>query len=267
MEIVSTIATIVTILKAVKEAIDAATDVVESVDNFIVTFRKTVDDFKNTVTEVVVMFDSDGDGENDREEVVYKIYQTLPDFETGLCICNKGDEIGLGLPMFKIVDGTEFGDLLAEAPSVPLADLPDLPVLPDTSDITDLPELPELPVIRKEYPIVTANDKYLLYDVNNDGSNEIVMVYADVTGDGINDFLVGVDEDDNGLLDASSNYEFYPVGSEAFEYLIEGIETEDSIMTKEIDQYSVAEGLLALILLFSVINFIRGLFVRRDYLR
>lgn len=258
MEIISTIATIVSVLKAVKEAVDAATELVESIDNFIITFRKTVDDFKNTVTEVVVIFDSDGDGENDTEEVVYRIYQTLPDYETGLCICNNGNEIGLGLPMFEIIDGREFPDLLAKAPSVPLADLP---TLPDTSEIVDIEPF-------REYPIITGNDKYLIADLYDDGFNDIISPAGDITGDGVNDWFVIVDEDDNGLPDASPNFEFYPVGSEAFEYLIEGIgQADDGIMTKRVDNYTVTEGLLALILLFSVFSFIRGLFRRSDYFK
>lgn len=273
MEIISTIASLVAVLTAVKEAVDAVTGVVQSVDNFVVTFRKTVDDFKNTVTEVVVIFDSDGDGENDREEVVYRIYQTLPDYETGFCICNKGNEIGLGLPMFEIIDGCELSELLLEAPSVPLAGLP---AFPDTSDGSDFPELPDISDIidiepsfeHKDYPIITGNDKYFIADLHNDGYNDIFSPAGDITGDGINDWKVIVDYDDNGLPDASPNQPFYPVGSDEFEYLIESIgQGDNGIMTKEIDKYSVSEALLSLILLFSVINFIRGLFRRSDYLR
>lgn len=270
MELVSGIATIVAVLKAVKEAVDAATELVQSVDDFIVTFRKTVDDFKNTVTEVVVIFDSDGDGENDREEVVYRIYQTLPDYETGFCICNKSNEIGLGLPMFEIIDGRDFPGLLAKAPSVPLAELPEisepseLPELPDISDIVEIEPTPSF----REYPVITGNDKYFIADLHNDGFNDIISPAGDITGDGINDWLVIVDDDDNGLPDASPNFAFYPVGSEAFEYFIESTgKADDSIMTKEIDKYNVSEALLALILLFTFINFVRGLFRRSDYLR
>lgn len=43
--------------------------------------------------------------------------------------------------------------------------------------------------------------------------------------------------------------------------------SENGVMEKKLDNYSVTEGLLALILLFTVINFIRGLFTRKDYLR
>lgn len=43
--------------------------------------------------------------------------------------------------------------------------------------------------------------------------------------------------------------------------------SENGIMNKRIDNYSVTEALLALILLFTFINFVRGLFRRSDYLR
>ncbi len=43
--------------------------------------------------------------------------------------------------------------------------------------------------------------------------------------------------------------------------------SENGIMEKKLDNYSVTEGLLALVLLFTVINFVRGLFRRKDIYR
>lgn len=43
--------------------------------------------------------------------------------------------------------------------------------------------------------------------------------------------------------------------------------SENGIMNKKLDNYSVTEGLLALLLLFTVINFVRGLFRRKDIYR
>lgn len=43
--------------------------------------------------------------------------------------------------------------------------------------------------------------------------------------------------------------------------------SENGIMSKKLDNYSVTEGLLALVLLFTVINFVRGLFRRKDIYR
>lgn len=270
MEIVSTVVTIVEVLIAVNEAVTAATELVQSVDDFVVTFRKTVDDCKNTITEVVVIFDSDGDGENDREEVVYRIYQTLPDYETGYCICIKDGEIGLGLPMFEIIDGRELPELLSNAPSVLLVELPEvsepseLPEIPGISEIIDIEPSPDY----IEYPIISGNDRYYLADLHNDGSNDIFCPAGDITGDGINDWKSIVVDDESGLPLASPNQSFFPVGSEAFEYLIESTgQADDGIMTKEIDKYNVSEALLALILLFTFISFVRGLFRRSDYLK
>lgn len=42
---------------------------------------------------------------------------------------------------------------------------------------------------------------------------------------------------------------------------------DNNVMSKQLDNYSVTEGLLALLLLFTVLNFIRGLFVRKDVFR
>lgn len=43
--------------------------------------------------------------------------------------------------------------------------------------------------------------------------------------------------------------------------------SENGIMSKKLDNYSVTEGLLALVLLFTAINFVRGLFRRKDIYR
>lgn len=43
--------------------------------------------------------------------------------------------------------------------------------------------------------------------------------------------------------------------------------SDNGIMSKKLDNYSVTEGLLALVLLFTAINFVRGLFRRKDIYR
>lgn len=43
--------------------------------------------------------------------------------------------------------------------------------------------------------------------------------------------------------------------------------SENGIMDKKLDNYSVTEGLLALVLLFTAVNFVRGLFRRKDIYR
>lgn len=252
MDIITGIYAFIGVLKAVNEAIDAVTDFVQSVDNLIVSLRKTVDDFKNTVTEVVVIYDSDGDGENDTEEVVYRIYQTLPDYETGFCICNKGSEIGLGMPMFEIIDGRAFPDFLVKSPS-PYT----IPVLSEDSDI-----ILDSGVDVQEYPIVTGNDKYLLVDLDDDGYNDVISPTADITGDGINDWFKIIDGDGNGLPDASPNAPFYTVGSEAFNELV-GYSEDDLALTKPFENYSVSEALLFIIAVCSLFGFFCKIFKRR----
>lgn len=254
MEIITGIFTFIEVCKAVKGAIDAVADVVQSVDNLIVSLRKTVDDFKNTVTEVVVSYDSDGDGENDTEEVVYRIYQTLPDYETGLCICNKGNEIGLGMPMFEIIDGRDFPRLLADVPSAAM-----FSEFPETSDIVT-----DHPAVVHNYPVVTGNDKYLLADLDNDGYNDVLSPAADITGDGINDWFKIVDADGNGLPDASPNYTFYTVGSEAFNELV-GYRKDDLALTKPFAYYSVSEALLFIVSACALFGFFCKIFKRRKF--
>lgn len=43
--------------------------------------------------------------------------------------------------------------------------------------------------------------------------------------------------------------------------------SENGIMNKQVDNYSVSEALLAAILLFTFLNFVRGLFRRSDYFK
>lgn len=194
--------------------------------------KKVVDGAGNVITQIVYSFDSDGDGVNDSEEVLYSLNTIIPDLSDGYCLCNKGNEIGLGMPQFEIVDGNDITGFL------------------DTD-------------------IITGNDNGFIVDFDNDGANDDVLIpLPDFTGDGFSDWGWLVDRDDNGLPDVSPYSPFYPIGSEEYTYIIEqsGV-SEGSIMTTKIDEYSVTQGLLALILLFMFLNFVRGLFRRSDYFK
>lgn len=194
--------------------------------------RKVVDSAGNVVTQIVHQFDSDGDGENDSEEIIYTLDTLIPDLDDGYCLCNKGNDIGLGFPQFEIISGMDIAEYI------------------DTD-------------------IITGNDDGFIIDLDNDGANDDVLIpLPDFTGDGCSDWGWLVDDDDNGLPDVSPYSPFYPVGSEEYTYILEqsGI-TDDGIMSKKVNSYTVTEALLALILLFTVINFVRGLFRRGDFFK
>lgn len=219
------------ILALILQALEAAlSKAIETGINYII--KKAVDEAGNIITQIVYEYDSDGDGENDSEEVIYTLNTVIPDLDNGYCLCNKGNEIGLGLPQFEIIDGTEISDYI-------------------------------------DIPTITGNNDGFIIDFDNDGANDDVFIpLPDFTGDGLRDWGWLVDLDDNGLPDVSPYSPFYPIGSEEYHYIIElSGRGDNGIMTKPVDDYTVTEGLLALILLFTVISFVRGLFRRKDIYR
>ena len=80
--------------------------------NYII--RKTVDALGNTVTEILYKYDSDGDGIEDAEQVIYTLDTCIPDMSEGYAIVNKGDEIGIGLPQYELVDAVDMVDRLVD---------------------------------------------------------------------------------------------------------------------------------------------------------
>ena len=143
--------------------------------NYII--RKTVDALGNTVTEILYKYDSDGDGIEDAEQVIYTLDTCIPDMSEGYAIVNKGDEIGIGLPQYELVDAVDMVDRLVD--------------------------------------MVTGNNNgYLI------GDDVYVPLPFDYTGDGQLDWGRVVDEDGNGIPDASDNAPFYPVGSDGYNSFI-----------------------------------------------
>lgn len=215
------------ILQALAAALEKA---VEEGIKYVI--KKVVDSAGNVVTKIIYEYDSDGDGIMDSEQEIYTLETMIPSLDNGYCLCNKGNEIGLGLPQFKLVDGSEIVDLIG----------------------TD---------------IITGNNNGYIADLDGDGENDDILIpLPDFSGDGWDDWGWLVDDDDNGLPDVSPYSPFYPVGSPEYTYIIEQqTPTEKTIMEKPVDSYNVTEGLLALILIFVGLDFVRGLFTRKDVFR
>lgn len=250
------------IITLILQAIEAAlAEAAEYAIKYII--KKVVDETGRVITQIIYEYDSDGDGINDSEEILYTLNMIIPDLDSGYCLCNNGDELGLGFPQYKLLDGFEIGEYL-------------------TTDI------------------ITGNDDGFIVDLDNDGDIDDILVPFgfDVTGDGQNDWGWIIDDDDNGFPDASPDAPFYPVGSPEYHSITEGSEgrssiivvsgdgtltvydmdgtitaedcdtayslwvSENGIMDKQMDNYSVTEGLLFLLVLISVGYFIRGLFKR-----
>lgn len=247
------------ILKALEAALEKA---IEGAIKYII--RKIVDETGRVITQIIYEYDSDGDGVNDSEEILYTLDMLIPDLDNGYCLVNNGDEIGLGLPQYKILDGFEIGDYIG----------------------TD---------------IVTGNDDGFIVDYDGDGEDDDVIIPFDFdfTGDGQNDWGWLIDDDDNGIPDASPIAPFYPVGTPEYHEISErsagessiivvsgdgtltvydmngNITAEDcdtayslwvsenGIMNKPISWYSVTEGILLIFFIVGLFKVAAKIFRRR----
>lgn len=229
--------------------------------------RRIVDGFNNFCVQLGI--DENGNGVLDEDEVLTTVKSFIPDLSDGYTLCNKGSEVGIGVPVIRTVDSEDVIDWFAS---------------------------------HDEF--ITSGDVVVI-DKDRDGECDDVLIPLnfDVTGDRVNDWGWIVDDNDDGLPDASDNAPFYPVGSSEFQQIVKSdsddgsiiimgadgsmsvydldgtLSVEDcdtayslwvadnGILNKPLDNYSVSEGLLFLLFLVSVGYFIRGLFRRKDYIR
>lgn len=225
--------------------------------------RKQIDSIGNSFTQIVQYFDDDGDGETDREVVLAQFDVSVPDLSDDYCIVNKGDEIGFGLPKLEPFTADDIGSMIDDE-------------------------------------VFTGNSKGVYI-----GDDVYVPIPVDFDNDGSSDWGRVVDSDDNGVPDASPDAPFFPVGSDGYNQILsemgngdgvdivlvspegeiavydrngnikeEDVDTayatwvsQNGIMDKKLDNYSVTEGLLLCVLLISVAFFIRSLFKRKDVFR
>lgn len=194
--------------------------------------RQAVDEFGNLVTQFYQAFDNDGDGIAETENVLFSLISAVPDLDNDYILVNDGDEVGLGLPEIRIIDGMDIGAFV---------------------DIED--------------NIIGNSDGYLV-DLDGDmDCDDVLVPLKDLTGDGMDDWGWILDVDENGLPDLAEDSPFYPVGSEQYYDIISASSNDSNIMEKPLDNYSVTEGLLLLLLLCNVFYFIKSIFKRKDVFR
>lgn len=215
--------------------IELAQELVEAGVEYVI--RHTIDDAGNKIVEFVQEIDHDNNGVVDEEIVIHSIEAVVPDVNAQYNLVSDGDTVGIGMPYVDVIDGLDFNSYV------------------DFSDPFNMPEL------------TVSGGGYLL-DMDSDGDNDdVVIMLPDFNGDGVPEFGWIVDADDNGLPDVSPDSPYYPVGSEGYYDIVNNITSENNIMTKELNDYTVTEGLLFLMLFLMVCYFIKSLFKKKDIYR
>lgn len=162
------------------------------------------------------------------EEEVLTLDNPVLILDNGYALVNKGDELGLGYPSYRFLSSSE-----------------------------------ALPVLQNSDYISAGESTYV--DLDGDGGCDEVIkpVPYDGDGDGLPDFEIIVDDDDNGLPDISPYSKFYPVGSEGYQEIIEAYSQNVPALDKSFHNYTVTEALLFLIAFCAGIGVISKIIRRR----
>ena len=227
------------------------------------TIKKKVDEVGNNISQLVQLFDDDGDGEFDREEVIYTIESLIPDLSGDYCIVNNDDgKIGIGVPALSIVDNTDMADLLDDVVAgtnngvIVDADIY-VPLNYDTTGdgVNDWGKL----IDSDDNGIPDAASDTPFYPVGSDGYNRIVN--SRVGESGVDIVLVSSDGE-IAVYDRNGNIKPEDVDTAYATWV-----SKNGIMNKPFDNYSVTEGLLLLTFIVSLFAFFSGIFRKRRVMR
>lgn len=227
--------------------------------------KRKLDNAGKAISEFYALFDDDGDGQTDREELVFSFDVSVPQNYSGFSIVNSGDEIGLGYPEYEIIDSNEFSSRISN---------------------------------RNDGTITTTDNYYIIDD------DVYLPIPLDYNGDGQLDWGRVLDENHDGVPDASPSGPFYPVGSDDFNRIIETTKKEsgeksfiivsaegtvsvydpngdlteedydkaytlwlkdNAALEKPFKHYSVTEALLLIVAIFAGVSLVGKLFKRRVY--
>lgn len=212
-------------INAIRETVDAATDLVISV-------RKFIDAFGNVSTEIVYKYDSDGDGKLDSERVIYNIESYIPDLNEPYQLVDKNGTIGLGFPMLRTVDSVDVSAAFSDS----------------------------------DYHSSTSGGYRIALECDDVLDDVVYPLPFDYTGDGLPDFQIIVDDNNNGLPDYCPTAPFYPIGSEGYQEIVEAHSQNVPALEKSFKNYTVSEALLFIIACGSLVAIFSKIFKRRKLL-
>ena len=224
-----TVAGVIAICVKITALINAARETVDAATGLVVSIRKFVDSFGNVSTQIYYKYDSDGDGELDSEEVIYNIESYIPDLNEPFQLVDNNGTIGLGYPMLRSIDAAEVTEGFSSS----------------------------------EYHSFTSDGYRLALEGDGVLDDVVYALPFDYTGDGVNDFHIIVDDNNNGLPDYCPTSPFYPIGSEGYNEIMLKYSDNLTIMEKPISRYSVTEGILLIAFIVGAFGFLKKAFRRK----
>lgn len=226
-----TISSVIVICVKIAAVINAVRETVDAASNLVISVRKFIDSFGNVSTQIVYQYDSDGDGHLDSEEVIYNIDSYIPDLNEPYQLVDNNGTIGLGFPMLRTIDSVDVSSALIDC----------------------------------DYHSSTSGGYRIAID---DGVFDDIVypLPFDYTGDGINDFEIIVDDNNNGLPDCCPTSPFYPIGSEGYQEIVEAHSDNIPALEKSFKNYTVSEALLFVIACGSLLAIFSKIFKRRKIL-
>lgn len=219
--------------------------------------EKVTDSFGNTVSQIVAVFDDDGDGVTDREEVIYSFDLSIPDLSNGFALVNRADEIGIGLPLLEPMDSEYVTSLIDTSLTgngrgyridgevyIPLDFDFSGDGINDWGRVVDSDNngIPDASEDAPFYPVGSEQYNNIVSSIEHGGKSFII-----VSPDGTMTIY-----DENGQItdeDCETAYKIWV--------------SDNNIMSKPLDWYTPTEGLLFLTFIVSLFGFFGSIFRRR----
>lgn len=221
--------------------------------------QRKIDKAGNAVSEFVALFDDDNDGTYERQETIFSFDVSIPEFYNGYALVNDGDQIGLGLPEYEIVDSSDFTALISDEQISGNGEyylIDDDVYAPLPFDFNGDGQLDWGKVVdRDDNGIPDASDDAPFFLVGSDGYKQIMSAaggeksFIIVSADG----SVSVYDPNGDLTEQDYN--------QAYTLWIK----DNGALDKPFKYYSVTEALLLIVALFAGVSLVGKLFKRRVF--